>query len=82
MHEGETCAAYQARAAEDEQRRQRQQQENEESEKLLGTISKPCPKCGRNLDKYTGCDHVKCKPAPILGQQKNTDARDRQYMST
>lgn len=36
-------------------------QENEDSAKFLGTISKPCPKCGRYLDKYAGCDHVTCK---------------------
>ncbi|KAI7284794.1 hypothetical protein KC345_g2044 [Hortaea werneckii] len=55
MHEDETCEAYQ-------KRRETQDTAKEErrSEKFLRKISKPCPKCGVNLDKYEGCDHVTC----------------------
>lgn len=68
MHEGETCADYQGREAEGrarEELKRRQVQENAESEAYVGTIAKPCPKCGRQLDKYDGCDHVTCESRPF-----------------
>lgn len=64
MHDNETCAQYQARASEEaahEATKKRQAEENKASEKKVSKISKLCPKCGRHLDKYTGCDHVTCK---------------------
>lgn len=34
--------------------------EEEASTKRVSAISKPCPECGVNIDKYEGCDHVTC----------------------
>ncbi|GAB1736557.1 hypothetical protein NU219Hw_g8186t1 [Hortaea werneckii] len=55
MHENETCEAYR-------KRRETQDTASEErqSEKYLKKISKPCPRCGVNIDKVSGCDHVTC----------------------
>jgi hypothetical protein len=55
-HEGLTCMQYDNRQVE------RLRQETASAE-LLGKTTKTCPnpRCGMNLDKYTGCDHVRCK---------------------
>ncbi|KAI7139343.1 hypothetical protein KC316_g16315 [Hortaea werneckii] len=55
MHEDETCAAFQQRRATQDTAR-----EERRSERYLKKISKPCPRCGVNIDKFTGCDHVTC----------------------
>lgn len=62
MHEGETCEEFQNTTA----RKAEQVQQNAASEKRLGEISKPCPKCTMRLDKYTGCDHVTCTPLSYM----------------
>ncbi|KAK4574503.1 hypothetical protein LTR86_001344 [Recurvomyces mirabilis] len=59
MHEDETCNGYQERVK-TERDRQERAEENKRSEAEVEKISKPCPSCGRHLDKYTGCDHVTC----------------------
>ncbi|KAI1440877.1 hypothetical protein F5Y02DRAFT_324638 [Annulohypoxylon stygium] len=52
-HKGETCDDY--------ERRTRKQRKNDKaSEKHVKEITKPCPGCNRNVNKYTGCDHVTC----------------------
>ncbi|KAI6798054.1 hypothetical protein KC332_g14996 [Hortaea werneckii] len=55
MHEDETCEAYQKR-----RETQDTAEEERRSETYLKKISKPCPKCGVNIDKISGCDHVTC----------------------
>lgn len=56
MHEDETCDAYQERIQGEEKRKD----EERLSVDKVRAISKACPHCGINLDKYTGCDHVTC----------------------
>ncbi|KAI2606570.1 hypothetical protein GGR54DRAFT_633416 [Hypoxylon sp. NC1633] len=52
-HRGETCDEY-------EHRTRRQRRNDKASEKAVKEITKPCPGCNKNVDKYTGCDHVTC----------------------
>lgn len=54
MHENETCSAYQERVNVSRKRAA----DEALSKKAVEEMSKPCPKCGVNLDKYAGCDHV------------------------
>jgi hypothetical protein len=54
FHEEQTCEDYQAAA----------ERRNEDEKKALDTVkqvSRPCPGCGINLDKFEGCDHVTCE---------------------
>ncbi|KAF2162566.1 hypothetical protein M409DRAFT_27188 [Zasmidium cellare ATCC 36951] len=69
MHENMTCDLYreskrQEAEAENDRKRKREMADEEElSAKKVKAVSKKCPnpKCGINLDKYTGCDHVTCR---------------------
>ncbi|KAK3488017.1 uncharacterized protein B0T23DRAFT_323735 [Neurospora hispaniola] len=36
----------------------RQQEENKQSEKIIALTSKPCPSCGRHIEKDGGCAHM------------------------
>ncbi|KAI1342463.1 hypothetical protein F5Y15DRAFT_305025 [Xylariaceae sp. FL0016] len=52
-HHGETCEQY--------DRRTRKQRKNDRlSEKHVKEITKPCPGCDKNVNKYSGCDHITC----------------------
>ncbi|KAI1824246.1 hypothetical protein F4861DRAFT_507296 [Xylaria intraflava] len=52
-HDGETCNAY--------DKRTNNQKRNEHlSEKHMKKKTKPCPKCQKNVEKYSGCDHITC----------------------
>ena len=53
-HPGETCTEFQARRA--------RQQGAEEAASLaqIQTSCKPCPQCGKNIEKLGGCDQVAC----------------------
>ncbi|KAK6385294.1 hypothetical protein LTR65_009220 [Meristemomyces frigidus] len=53
MHEGETCAVYQQRL-----KTQDKSKEDQLSANAIKKMSKPCPKCGVNIDKISGCDHI------------------------
>ena len=55
-HKGLTCNQYDAKQA----KRVRQEAASAE---VLSKTTKVCPnpKCGLHLDKYAGCDHVRCK---------------------
>ncbi|KAI1467603.1 uncharacterized protein F4812DRAFT_430138 [Daldinia caldariorum] len=52
-HRGETCDEY-------DKRTRRHRKNEEASERKIQEMSKPCPGCERNIDKYSGCDHVTC----------------------
>jgi hypothetical protein len=57
FHEKQTCEDYQAAA----------ERRNEDEKRSLDTVkqvSRPCPGCGINLDKFAGCDHVTCERIP------------------
>lgn len=75
MHEGQTCEQYE-RMESTKRRKAQQKVENEEAEELLSRISKPCPKCGRRLDKYEGCDHVTCKSSLSSNDVQRTVANE------
>lgn len=60
-HSGLSCAEYDTREA-------KKTREDAKTQRYLAKKTKICPniKCGLNLDKYTGCDHVKCMYPDIL----------------
>lgn len=68
FHNGQTCREYQEaqrRAAEEEENAPRRRAEEETaSAEAVKKMSRPCPKCGVNIDMYTGCDHVTCELPP------------------
>ncbi|KAI1505249.1 hypothetical protein F5X99DRAFT_275730 [Biscogniauxia marginata] len=52
-HHKESCAEYSHRT--------RKLRRGEKlSEQRVKEITKPCPGCNRNVNKYTGCDHITC----------------------
>ena len=61
MHEEDTCESFQTEKAEDPLGKVQRAEQEQLSAEAVKMISKPCPKCTANLDKYTGCDHVTCK---------------------
>ncbi|KAI0125875.1 hypothetical protein BJ170DRAFT_451566 [Xylariales sp. AK1849] len=52
-HRGETCEQY-------DRRTRRQRKSVEASEKKVKEITKSCPQCRRDVEKYSGCDHITC----------------------
>lgn len=62
-HEGETCEEYDYRTSGRKERDQKAQEEA--SLKAIGELTKKCPgkrgKCGWNIEKNDGCDHMTCK---------------------
>lgn len=48
------------------------QLEDEESEKTIRRMgAKACPKCGVNIEKRGGCDHMTCKKSPLTHPQSS-----------
>ncbi|KAI3332449.1 hypothetical protein HD806DRAFT_519183 [Xylariaceae sp. AK1471] len=52
-HSSETCEEY-------DKRTRKQRKNNKLSEKHVKEITKPCPGCKKNVNKYSGCDHITC----------------------
>ncbi|KAI1120905.1 hypothetical protein F5Y10DRAFT_113425 [Nemania abortiva] len=52
-HRGETCKDY-------DRRTQRQRRSRKLSEKTVRKTTKPCPGCKKDVNKYSGCDHITC----------------------
>ncbi|KAK8125118.1 uncharacterized protein PG998_000877, partial [Apiospora kogelbergensis] len=52
-HKGETCEAY-------DKRTRRQRKGDKASEKKVKEMTKSCPRCHKDVYKYTGCDHITC----------------------
>ncbi|KAK8089060.1 hypothetical protein PG997_004021 [Apiospora hydei] len=48
---GETCAAY-------DRRTRRQRKSEKASEKKVKEMTKSCPRCHKDVYKYSGCDHI------------------------
>lgn len=67
MHEEQSCTEYQ----EGLKREPEKVREEELSLAKVKAVSKPCPNCSTNIDKFTGCDHVTC--------EYETDICSRQY---
>ena len=60
-HEGETCEEYDYRLS---GRKEKDQQRQEEaSAAAISKFTKKCPgkKCGWNIEKNDGCDHMTCE---------------------
>jgi hypothetical protein len=67
-HGGETCEEY--------DKRTRKQRKNDKlSEKHVKEITKPCPGCKKNVNKYSGCDHITCE-SPSQGLLLYEEAQD------
>ncbi|CAG8560045.1 5500_t:CDS:2 [Ambispora gerdemannii] len=50
-------------------RKDRQKRRIEEKSKVyIDSMTKQCPKCNANIEKYKGCDHMKCR-APRCGYE-------------
>ncbi|KAI0100676.1 hypothetical protein GGR51DRAFT_349885 [Nemania sp. FL0031] len=52
-HSGETCRDY-------DKRTHRQRKNRKLSEKHVRKTTKPCPGCKKDVNKYSGCDHITC----------------------
>ncbi|KAI1421605.1 hypothetical protein F5Y12DRAFT_690349 [Xylaria sp. FL1777] len=52
-HSGETCDEY-------DRRTRKQRKSYKLSEKHVKETTKPCPGCKKNVNKYSGCDHITC----------------------
>ncbi|KAI0421245.1 hypothetical protein F5X98DRAFT_371255 [Xylaria grammica] len=52
-HSGETCEQY-------DRRTRKQRKSYKLSEKHVKETTKPCPGCKKNVNKYSGCDHITC----------------------
>ena len=59
-HRGETCEAY-------DRRTRRQRKGDKASEKKVKEMTKSCPRCRKDVYKYSGCDHITCKSGPLRG---------------
>lgn len=70
FHEDQTCDEYQEakqRAVEEEESAAKRRVEEETaSAEAVKKMSRPCPECGVNIDKFAGCDHVTCELPPSL----------------
>ncbi|TGJ83110.1 hypothetical protein E0Z10_g5667 [Xylaria hypoxylon] len=53
-HSGETCEEY-------DRRTRKQRKSYKLSEKHVKETTKPCPGCKKNVNKYSGCDHITCE---------------------
>lgn len=66
MHSGETCQVYHERLRREEQQKTKKQAADDRaSDEKVKQISRICPGCGANIDKFSGCDHVTCTPVPL-----------------
>jgi hypothetical protein len=52
-HDGETCAAYQARV--------KDRMKEDKSLQEIRKATKPCPHCGVSIQKKGGCEHMQCQ---------------------
>ncbi|KAK8138603.1 hypothetical protein PG984_001983 [Apiospora sp. TS-2023a] len=52
-HRNETCEAY-------DRRTRRQRKGDKASEKKVKEMTKSCPRCRKDVYKYSGCDHITC----------------------
>jgi hypothetical protein len=62
--------------------KKREDKQSEKAIKKLG--AKPCPKCGVNIEKQGGCDHMNCKSSHPSGHflWKSTDHRQANAAAT
>ncbi|KAL1876430.1 hypothetical protein VTK73DRAFT_9296 [Phialemonium thermophilum] len=52
-HSGETCAEY-------DKRTRRRRRQDRASRDTIEKTSKKCPGCGKDVHKWTGCNHITC----------------------
>lgn len=52
-HEGETCDQY-------DRRHQQRKKDEKATEQMIKNTSKKCPKCTKDVHKWSGCNHITC----------------------
>ncbi|KAK3941518.1 hypothetical protein QBC46DRAFT_258409 [Diplogelasinospora grovesii] len=52
-HKGETCEEY-------DKRNKQKRKDEKASEETIQKTSKKCPKCTKDVHKWTGCNHITC----------------------
>lgn len=58
MHDGETCTAYQARIHD-------RLEEEDKALQAVARLSKPCPGCGKAIQKNGGCPSMVCSQCRV-----------------
>lgn len=63
-HRDETCEEYDQRTRPQKRKDRKKQEKKETKEKLsaehISKTTKPCPGCGKRIEKADGCNHMKC----------------------
>ena len=57
-HQNESCEEY-------DRRHKKRRKEEKASEKEVKKSTKACPKCKRDIHKYSGCNHITCTFTPL-----------------
>ncbi len=73
FHEGESCAAYQARIKD-------RVEEEDRALEAIRKVTKPCPGCKRSIQKNGGCPAMLCRSRDRCGGREGADGGYRHSM--